>query len=99
MIQFQSFPCFTFLVETPSGSGVSFWQAGIDRRKPADRRPVEIFAAMGEETEKTVMQKTREWHRYPQFVCCLKNQADVFLAQWRSEAGWRKTPAGDETAI
>src|SRR5438270_10751103 len=61
--------------------------AGVFGGERADRTPVELVTAMGEERQKAVAQQAGDRHRHAQTFSGGKHQLDVRLAERRRKAG------------
>src|SRR2546427_3846467 len=68
-------------------SASALHRAGVLGRKPADRRPVELVAAMGQQGQEPVAQEAgeRQWHA--QIVSGREGEANILIAEGRREPG------------
>src|SRR5208283_3542223 len=64
-----------------------------------DRRPVERFAAIGEQREKAIAQKARNRHRRAQLLAGGEREPQVFQAERHREACGLEDAVGDERAV
>src|SRR4029077_690132 len=60
--------------------------AGVGGCEPADRGPVEVLPAVGEQGEEAVAQQARQRQRDAQVLGGGEHEADVLLPERRSEA-------------
>src|SRR5882724_7558410 len=80
-------------------SASALHRAGVLGRKPADRRPVELVAAMGQQGQEPVAQEAgeRQWHA--QIVSGREGEANILIAEGRREPGRLELSIGDQPAI
>ena len=65
----------------------------------ADGRPVELFAAMGQQGQESIAEETRKRQWHAQSLCCRKQQPDILLAERRGKARRREFVGRDQRAI
>src|SRR5713101_9271513 len=73
--------------------------SGVLGRKAADRRPVELVAAMGQQGQEPVTQEAGERQRYAQIFRGRKDEPNILVAEGRREPGRLELSIGDQAAI
>src|SRR5882757_6082107 len=73
--------------------------AGILRGQPAKGGPIEMFAALGKQAQKSIMQEASQRHGNPKGLGSRERQADVLVAKRCREGGWLELTLGDEAAV
>ena len=72
--------------------------AGVLGRQTTDRRPIQVVAALGEKPQKSVVQEACKRHRHTQSLGFCQRQANVLVAEGRSESRRPELAIGDEEA-
>src|SRR6266850_7427583 len=80
-------------------SASALHRAGVLGRKPADRRPVELVAAMGQQGQEPVAQEAGERQRHAQIVSGRESEANILIAEGRREPGRLELSIDDQPAI